>query len=66
MHPDLINKKWIVLSVILFLLIRLFIQIALYHDGFISLTADEFGRTIVAARWSEHPTLTGGGSWLPF
>jgi hypothetical protein len=60
------SRSYSIFIVVLLLLVRLFIQIALYHDGFISLTADEFGRTIVAARWSVHPAFSGGGSWLPF
>lgn len=48
------------------LVVRLFIHFALYHAGFISLTADEFGRTIVAAEWVKHPTWEWKGAWLPF
>jgi hypothetical protein len=54
------------LALILLLLFRLFTQLALYRAGFISLTADEFGRTIVAAAWSKHPVMVWNGVWLPF
>jgi hypothetical protein len=46
-------------------LLRFVIQIALYRSGFIALAADDFGRAIVAARWSVHPTRIWPGVWLP-
>jgi hypothetical protein len=62
----LISKTWDVLALGLLLSLRLVIQLALYKAGFISLTADEFGRTIAAAIWSQHPTFELHGIWLPF
>ena len=64
-HLESKPKKIIAFAFVLLLMVRLQIQIALYQSGFISLTADEFGRTIVAARWSQHPVLMDSGSWLP-
>jgi len=48
------------------ILIRLILHALLYHHGFESLTADEFGRTILAARWAQHPYNLLSGPWLPF
>lgn len=66
MHLDLQNKRWDLIALALLLSLRLFIQLAVYKAGFISLTADEFGRTIAAAIWSQHPTFELHGIWLPF
>ncbi|NNJ09829.1 hypothetical protein EKD04_005775 [Chloroflexales bacterium ZM16-3] len=66
MRPALRDTKWLLPSIALLLLIRLGVQVALYRAGFISLTADEFGRTVVAANWSKHPALYWSGVWLPF
>lgn len=49
-----------------FILIRLILHALLYHQGFESLTADEFGRTVLAARWAQHPYNLLSGPWLPF
>src|SRR5262245_39883947 len=46
--------------------LREVLQVALYQAGFLALTADEFGRTILAARWSKAPYLAWYGPWLPF
>lgn len=59
------SKAWILLLFVILILFRLVLQFALYKAGFISLTADEFGRTIAAARWSKHPHLYWHGPWLP-
>lgn len=45
---------------------RLLLQFALHQAGFIALTADEFGRTVIAALWAQHPTPILSGFWLPF
>ncbi len=49
----------------LFLAARILLQVWLYRVGFISLTADEFSRTVIAARWAESPYLFWSGVWLP-
>ena len=48
------------------LLIRLGLQLILYRVGFQSLTADEFGRTVISAQWAIHPNIIWEGFWLPF
>lgn len=50
----------------LLILIRLILHALLYLQGFESLTADEFGRTVLAARWAQHPYNLLSGPWLPF
>src|SRR4030065_154798 len=44
MQLDLRNKRWDLIALAVLLSLRLFIQLAVYKAGFISLTADEFGR----------------------
>lgn len=58
------SKYFLAIGALIF--IRLIIQLLLYHNGFIALTADEFGRTIVAAKWVLNPYLQWSGNWLPF
>ncbi|HEY1013987.1 MAG TPA: phospholipid carrier-dependent glycosyltransferase [Herpetosiphonaceae bacterium] len=50
----------------LILLGRLLLQIQLYRGGFLSLTADEFLRVELAARWARAPRLIWSGVWVPF
>jgi hypothetical protein len=49
---------------------RLFIQIKLYQQGFISVSADEFARGLRALAWSQNPRLTPAADlispWPPF
>jgi hypothetical protein len=45
---------------------RLLLQVMLYRFGFISLSADEFGRVVLAARWAQNPHTVWSGVWLPF
>jgi hypothetical protein len=45
---------------------RLFLQLMLYRSGFASVTADDFGRTVMAARWAQEPYVEWYGAWLPF
>jgi Dolichyl-phosphate-mannose-protein mannosyltransferase len=60
-------KHWPIITLAALLLMRLGVQALLYARGFESMTADEFGRTVLAARWAEHPyMLWGEGPWLPF
>lgn len=49
-----------------FLVGRLFLQLNLYRIGFESFMADDFGRTLLAARWAEAPYLIWDGFLLPF
>lgn len=50
-------------------LIRAGVQLALYRQGFISVSADEFARGVRAAKWAENPTIDiltdVYGVWLP-
>lgn len=63
---DLRNPKWIALGLVLVFAFRLIIHAVLYQRGFIALTADEFGRTFIAAEWATHPSFIWNGIWLPF
>ena len=54
------------LGLVLLVAARLLIQLLLYQSGFEAITADEFGRTVAAARWMEKPQAKWGGPWLPF
>ena len=45
---------------------RVILQGLLYRSGFLSITADEFGRTVLAAYWSQNPSMVWSGDWLPF
>jgi hypothetical protein len=60
------NKLLILLSLSLLVSGRVLLQLFLYRSGFISLSADEFGRTILAARWAQSPHTVWHGVWLPF
>lgn len=51
---------------ILLLIARLGLQALLYRSGFEALTADEFGRTVLAACWARRPHAVWHGVWLPF
>lgn len=64
--PDFPSPKWVALVIAVLFLFRLLVHLALYRSGFISLTADEFGRTFAAAEWARHPTVIWHGIWLPF
>ena len=41
-------------------------QLALYASGFQALTADEFGRVVIANLWLRSPHAISAGPWLPF
>jgi hypothetical protein len=41
----------------LLLIARLGLQALLYRSGFEALTSDEFGRTVLAARWAQQPQM---------
>ena len=52
---------------LLFLMVsRLGLQWLLYQAGFLALTADDYGRIVLAARWAQRPFLLWRGAWLPF
>lgn len=51
---------------LLVIALRCFLHIQLYHAGFAAFTADEFGRTLIAAEWSRNPVFLTSGFWLPF
>jgi hypothetical protein len=59
-------KSGYFLAIGVLIISRLIIQLLLYHSGFIALTADEFGRTVLAAEWARNPNLQWSGNWLPF
>lgn len=63
-----LRKKKLLIPLALFLLIigRWLLQIMLYRAGFEALTADEFSRTVLAARWAKEPYMVWSGAWLPF
>lgn len=54
------------LGMFLLLAARLSLQGWLYRAGFQSLTADEFGRTVMAAHWALKPYALWQGFWMPF
>jgi len=53
-------------EVILLVIARLGLQALLYHAGFQAFTADDFGRTVVAAIWAQKPFAQWCAVWLPF
>lgn len=63
--PEKIDRStWSGLGMLL--LVRIVLQLALLRAGFLALTADEFARMLLAARWSQGPFVTWQGVWLPF
>ncbi len=60
------NKLLIPIGLVSLVSGRLFLQVMLYRFGFMSLSADEFGRTVLAARWARDPHAVWSGVWLPF
>ena len=63
---SLSNSRIEYLTILLLVVFRICIQIILYKNGFLSITADEFGRVIQAAEWSQDPYASWSGMWLPF
>ncbi|MFZ0547327.1 MAG: glycosyltransferase family 39 protein [Candidatus Promineifilaceae bacterium] len=59
-------KRPALLGLLGLLIGRLVLQLNLYRIGFESLMADDFGRTLLAAKWAEAPYLAWDGFWLPF
>jgi hypothetical protein len=60
------NKLLVPIGLSLLVSGRLLLQVMLYRSGFMSLTADEFGRTVLAAVWAQNPYTVWKGAWLPF
>jgi hypothetical protein len=50
----------------LLIVVRFALQFSVYAAGFESLTADDFGRVIVAATWADRPAWVSHGTALPF
>jgi len=63
--PTPVVRRKVLIALSLMVIGRLWIQATLYELGFVALTADEFGRTIVAAVWAQQPTIIWSGFWLP-
>ncbi|MFC2042746.1 hypothetical protein ACFLUA_01155 [Chloroflexota bacterium] len=59
------EKKYLV-ALALILVARIVLHILLYKSGFESLSADEFGRIVRAAHWTQNLHLIWYGPWLPF
>lgn len=60
------GRKLYTIGLGMILLGRILIHILLYQSGFNVLTADDFGRIIIAAHWARSPEPMLGGYWLPF
>ena len=59
------KQTWLALAMII--CARLGLQALLYRAGFVSLTADDFGRAVAAGLWAQRPYFVWhGGAWLPF
>lgn len=48
------------------LVFRVILTVFVFRDGFIALTADDYGRIISAANWARRPFGLWSGPWLPF
>ncbi|MEW6269257.1 MAG: glycosyltransferase family 39 protein [Thermodesulfobacteriota bacterium] len=53
------------LALLALVALRVGLQLVLHESGFRSLTADEFARVVVAARWAETGEPIGPGPWPP-
>ena len=54
------------LGLLFVLVFRLALHALVYRAGFQSITSDEFGRIVLAARWAQQPYWIWQGGWLPF
>ena len=63
--PD-VSKSWAVCLLVMVVLLRIFMTLRLYRDGFESISADDFGRMVEAAKWAKEPRILWYGPWLPF
>lgn len=59
-----IKHALLLLAVIL--VIRVILTIFIFRDGFVALTADDYGRIVSAAVWIKKPFVPWSGVWLPF
>ncbi len=57
---------WLMGGALLLLVSRLTMQWLLLRAGFEALSADEFGRSVLAAQWARAPYALWHGFWLPF
>jgi hypothetical protein len=68
-HPLLNHPVRFIFYFISLTIARGLIQVRLYQQGFISVSADEFSRGIRASRWAQNPTINLlqdiQGTWLP-
>lgn len=60
-----VEQRTVLITLGLIIIGRLCLHLILDQLGLVSLTADEFGRLNVAARWAQQPTLIWSGFWLP-
>lgn len=64
------NKLVPILYLSILIIIKIIIQLTLYHQGFVSVSADEFSRGIRAAKWALNPRVDiisdFNEIWLPF
>ena len=60
------DEKKYLFALALILVARIVLQILLSKNGFESLSADEFGRIVRAAYWTQNPHLIWHAPWLPF
>jgi predicted membrane-bound mannosyltransferase len=67
LNPDEDRSRiWIISLLVALIVVRVLLQVVLYRSGFLSLSADEFGRTYFAARWIQTGETYSYGPWLPF
>jgi hypothetical protein len=59
-------KHNVLLALAILMIVRVLLQLALYAAGFEALTADDFGRVVVAGLWMRSPHAIWQGAWLPF
>jgi Dolichyl-phosphate-mannose-protein mannosyltransferase len=62
------KRLWIIVALVAIVFGRLILQVFLFRDGFLAITADDFGRIIQdAVPWVSDPsTIHLYGVWLPF
>jgi hypothetical protein len=64
------TKGRIIAFQLLLVTLKVIIQISLFQNGFISVSADEFARGIRAAQWAQYPSIDVlfdvNDVWLPF
>ncbi len=60
------SNKYALVFLGIILIIRVVLTVFIFRDGFVALTADDYGRIISAANWSKKPFGLWSGPWLPF